>query len=55
MAQELESKVDGDENSFTSENMTWQESVGLSMKTPIGLFGICLTTKINELVKGGQA
>lgn len=44
MAQDPKNKVDGNENSVSPENTTWQESVGLSMKTPIGLFGICLTT-----------
>ena len=32
------------EETVDTEKFTWQEKVGLSVKTPIGLFGICLTT-----------
>ena len=32
------------EETVDTENFTWLEKAGLSAKTPIGLFGICLTT-----------
>ncbi len=37
-------KLDAEEESLGSDNSTWQEKAGLSAKTPIGPFGIGLTT-----------
>ena len=37
-------KPDKQEENSGTDNFTWQEKVGLSAKTPIGLFGIGLTT-----------
>jgi hypothetical protein len=37
-------KLDAEKESPGPDTFTWQEKAGLSAKTPIGLFGIGLTT-----------
>ncbi len=44
MAENKPEIPNGGEETVDTEKFTWQEKVGLSVKTPIGLFGICLTT-----------
>ncbi|GAB6193116.1 cytochrome c3 family protein [Desulfocastanea catecholica] len=44
MAEILPEKRGTEERNVDTDNFTWQEKAGLSMKTPIGLFGVALTT-----------
>jgi len=53
MTEQLDKKDDDALDLLDNEKMTWQEKTGLSVKTPMGLFGISLTTICFILTLGG--
>ena len=55
MTEQFENKDTDSVEPEESEQMTWQEKTGLSLKTPMGLFGISLTTICFILTLGGLA
>jgi nitrate/TMAO reductase-like tetraheme cytochrome c subunit len=44
MVEKENERISGDDTQLEEENFTWWQKVGFSVKTPIGLFGISLTT-----------